>query len=68
MKTQIYFADVVPPKNMLQATQELIDFAVKQGHLYPAYLLNGHQQVSSTACPGKALFNEIKGWPHFFGK
>lgn len=51
--------------NMLQATHDLIDYAITQGYLSSNYTLYGHRQVRSTECPGDALFNEIKTWPHF---
>ncbi|XP_055301526.1 peptidoglycan-recognition protein SC1a/b-like [Sitodiplosis mosellana] len=60
--------DAVPGQNMLRATQEIIDFAVEEGHLASNYQLHGHRQVSQILCPGNALFNEIKDWPHFPGK
>lgn len=57
--------DVVPPKEMLQATQDLISYAVERDYLATNYTLYGHRQVRDTACPGQALFNEIKTWPNF---
>lgn len=50
---------------MLQATQDLIAFAIKKGYLSEEYTLHGHRQVRATECPGDALFNEIKKWPNF---
>lgn len=50
---------------MLQATQDLISYAVEHDYLETNYTLYGHRQVRATACPGSALFNEIKTWPHF---
>lgn len=50
---------------MLQATHDLIDYAIAHGHLSSDYTLYGHRQVRSTECPGDALFNEITTWPHF---
>lgn len=61
----LHFTDSRPPRNMLKATQELIQLAVQHGQLAPDYNLHGHRQVKQTACPGKALFNKIKRWPHF---
>lgn len=51
--------------NMLQATHDLIDYSITQGYLLSNYTLYGHRQVRATECPGDALFNEIKTWPHF---
>ncbi|XP_031626780.1 peptidoglycan-recognition protein SB1-like isoform X2 [Contarinia nasturtii] len=59
------FQDVLPPKNMLRATKNLIECAVEKKYLSNNYTLYGHKQVRSTACPGPALFNEIQKWPHF---
>lgn len=50
---------------MLKATHDLITYAVDNGYLAPDYVLHGHRQVRATICPGDALFNEIKTWPHF---
>lgn len=50
---------------MLQAAQDLIAYAVEQGHLAQNYTVYGHRQVRDTDCPGEALFNEIQTWPHF---
>lgn len=50
---------------MLQAAQDLIAYAVEQGHLERNYTIYGHRQVRDTTCPGEALFNEIQKWPHF---
>uniref|UniRef100_A0A3F2YX68 Peptidoglycan-recognition protein n=1 Tax=Anopheles farauti TaxID=69004 RepID=A0A3F2YX68_9DIPT len=55
----------LPPKNMLAATQTLIEYGVRQGIIAQNYTLLGHRQVRSTECPGDRLFEEIKSWPHF---
>lgn len=55
----------VPPQNMLKATQDLIAHAIDEGHLSNNYTLRGQCQVRNTECPGDALFNEIRNWPHF---
>lgn len=61
----IIYTEVVPPEEMLKATQDLILYAVEQNHLDSNYTLYGHSQVRATTCPGPALFNTIKTWPHF---
>lgn len=53
---------------MLQATKDLIAYAVELGFLTGNYTLYGHKQVRDTICPGSALFKEIKTWPHFVDK
>lgn len=50
---------------MLKATQDLIAHVIDQGYLSSDYTLLGHRQVRATTCPGEALFNDIKNWPHF---
>lgn len=50
---------------MLEATKSLIAHAINSGYLSPDYILHGHRQVRATICPGDALYNEIKSWPHF---
>lgn len=50
---------------MLHAAKELIAYAIEHRHLTPDYILHGHRQFRATICPGDALFNEIKTWPHF---
>lgn len=50
---------------MLRAAKDLIDYAISNRFVSPDYILHGHRQVRSTICPGGALFNEIKSWPHF---
>lgn len=52
---------------MLNATHELIAYAVELGYLTTDYKLIGHKQVRATICPGPALFGEIQKWPHFDG-
>ncbi|KAK7940158.1 hypothetical protein WMY93_003484 [Mugilogobius chulae] len=39
--------------------------AVRDSRLVDNYILQGHRQVVSTACPGDALFHEIQTWEHF---
>uniref|UniRef100_A0A182NQS9 Peptidoglycan-recognition protein n=1 Tax=Anopheles dirus TaxID=7168 RepID=A0A182NQS9_9DIPT len=55
----------LPPKNMLAATQTLIEYGVRNGIIARNYTLLGHRQVRTTECPGDRLFEEIKTWPHF---
>lgn len=50
---------------MLDSTKKLIGSAVDQGYLSANYKLIGHRQAKQTLCPGVALHNEIKKWPHF---
>lgn len=51
---------------MINATQELIADAIEKGYLSKDYKLIGHRQTKSTLCPGNALYEEIKTWPHYY--
>ncbi|XP_077295630.1 peptidoglycan-recognition protein LB-like [Arctopsyche grandis] len=55
----------IPPPNQLKAVQDLIAFGVRDGRINKSYKLLGHRQTRPTECPGQALFDEIKKWPHF---
>ncbi|XP_055847689.1 peptidoglycan-recognition protein SB1 isoform X1 [Episyrphus balteatus] len=59
------FENQVPSSTMLNNAKELIAQAVAGGHVKSDYILWGHRQTKATACPGTALFNEIKTWPHW---
>ncbi|OBS57677.1 hypothetical protein A6R68_11196 [Neotoma lepida] len=39
--------------------------AIRAGHLEPDYKLLGHRQLVHSDCPGNALFNLLRTWPHF---
>lgn len=62
---KLYPTDTLPPQNMLDAVQALIAFGVQNGNIDPNYKLLGHRQVRNTECPGDALFDMIKTWPHW---
>jgi N-acetylmuramoyl-L-alanine amidase len=55
----------LPPQQMLDATQSLIEYSVQNGYLSSTYKILGHRQVRSTECPGQRLFDEIGTWCHF---
>lgn len=61
----MWFAEVLPPQNMLDTTHAFVAYAVKQGYLAEDYKLIGHRQVRDTTCPGQTLYEEIEKWPHF---
>lgn len=65
IKTFFSNAEALPPQKMLNATQELIAYAIEQGHVTKDYKLLGHKQVRDTICPGPALYQEIQTWPNF---
>ena len=39
-----------------------------QGKMSTSYTLHGHKDGGSTACPGTALYYEIRTWPRFAGR
>jgi len=55
----------LPQPAMLNATKALIEQGVREGHIAQDYILLGHGDVNPTACPGRALQEEIKKWDHF---
>ena len=57
--------DELPPQQMLDATQSLIEYSVKNGYLTSTFKILGHRQVRATECPGQRLFDEIGTWSHF---
>ncbi|XP_046391708.1 peptidoglycan-recognition protein 1-like isoform X2 [Ischnura elegans] len=59
------FEEKVPDANMLTALKNLLACAVRLGELTRDYKLLAHRQVSSTASPGTAFFEEIKKMPHW---
>lgn len=64
-KFYLFSAEELPPTSQLKVIKQLIDYGVQNGKIHPEYILLGHRQVRDTACPGNALFNEIKTWPHW---
>lgn len=44
---------------------QLASCAVGGGRLEANFIVHGHRQVVNTACPGDALYNEIRGWERF---
>ena len=54
-----------PNTAALNAVQNLIQCGVNLGHIISTYRLYGHRDASSSSCPGDALYNEIKTWPHY---
>lgn len=55
----------LPTTEMLAAAQSLIQCGVELNSISTDYKLLGHSQVRNTECPGTALLNEIKTWPHW---
>lgn len=65
--SSLQLADL-PPDNMINATQKLIAYSIRNGYLTTNYKLLGHRQVRDTECPGQRLFEEISAWSHFSSK
>ncbi|GAV03903.1 hypothetical protein RvY_14268 [Ramazzottius varieornatus] len=59
------FTNSLPTLAARNAAKALIAEAAAAGRLKKDYKLKGHRQMGSTECPGTALYNEIKTWPHF---
>ena len=54
-----------PNDAALNAIKNLIQCGVSHGYITSTYSLYGHRDVGSTNCPGDALYQEIRTWPHY---
>lgn len=62
------YSQKLPSERSLRVvSQDLPRCAVRAGLLRPDYALLGHRQLVPTECPGEALFQQIRSWPHFSG-
>ncbi|KAK3108915.1 hypothetical protein FSP39_018570 [Pinctada imbricata] len=59
------FNDRGPHDDALTATKQLIQYGVVNGKLDRNYTLKGHRDVGNTECPGHALYQIIRTWPHY---
>lgn len=60
------YSSVLPSQHAMELVRDqLASCAVGGGRLIPTFTLMGHRQVVNTACPGDALYSEIKTWKHF---
>ncbi|XP_052082621.1 peptidoglycan-recognition protein SC2-like [Mytilus californianus] len=59
------FSTHAPNSAALNAVKELIQCGISKGKISQSYALFGHRDVSSSACPGTALYNVIKTWARF---
>ncbi|XP_051033477.1 N-acetylmuramoyl-L-alanine amidase [Phodopus roborovskii] len=56
----------LPRDTALNTVRDLLpSCAIRAGHLQPDYKLLGHRQLVHSDCPGDALFNLLRTWPHF---
>lgn len=59
------FDKTLPSAAMRNAARQLIDCGVKKGYIRKTRQIHGHRDAACTACPGAALYNNIKTWPGF---
>lgn len=56
----------LPSEAALNTVRDVLpSCAIRAGLLRPDYKLLGHRQLVHTDCPGNALFNLLRTWPHF---
>lgn len=56
----------LPSEAALNTVRDVLpSCAIRAGLLRPDYKLLGHRQLVQTDCPGDALFNLLRTWPHF---
>lgn len=60
-----YTAALPTEAAMRSVRDEFPGCALRAGFLRPQYKVLGHRQLVSTDCPGDALFEELRTWPHF---
>ncbi|XP_070571270.1 peptidoglycan recognition protein 3-like [Ptychodera flava] len=60
------FVNESPNRAALDAAKGFLDYSVEMNKLTHDYILYGHRQAKNgTVCPGDALFNDIREWPHW---
>nr|WCL16198.1 peptidoglycan recognition protein 3 [Mytilus coruscus] len=59
------FATRAPSSAALNAVKKLIQCGISKGKVSQSYALFGHRDVSTSTCPGTALYNVIKTWARF---
>ncbi|XP_051026694.1 N-acetylmuramoyl-L-alanine amidase [Acomys russatus] len=56
----------LPSEAALNTVREVLpSCAIRAGFLQPDYKLLGHRQLVHSDCPGNALFDLLRTWPHF---
>lgn len=56
----------LPSDTALNTVRDVLpSCAIRSGHLQPDYKVLGHRQLVHSDCPGDALFNLLRTWPHF---
>lgn len=59
------FQDVLPPKAMLWALEQLIKCSLDSYLLAPNYTLHGHRDARCTICPGDAAYSRVATMARF---
>ena len=59
------FTDHVPNDLALNAVQQMIECAAANGKIVTDYILKGHRDVGTTACPGTEYYKLLQTWPHY---
>lgn len=60
------YTETLPTEAALRTVREVLPrCALRAGLLRPDYKLLGHRQLVATDCPGNALFDLLRTWPHF---
>ncbi|XP_009433193.2 N-acetylmuramoyl-L-alanine amidase isoform X1 [Pan troglodytes] len=60
------YTAALPTEAALRTVRDTLpSCAVRAGLLRPDYALLGHRQLVRTDCPGDALFDLLRTWPHF---
>ncbi|XP_038622785.1 peptidoglycan recognition protein 1 [Tachyglossus aculeatus] len=59
------FSSRVPNAKAQAALRSLLLCAVRRGALRGNYALKGHRNFMPTSCPGQALYDLLRRWPHF---
>ncbi|RVE69086.1 hypothetical protein OJAV_G00074240 [Oryzias javanicus] len=60
-----YTAALPSQHSMALVRDQLASCAVAGGRLVSSYILKGHRQMVSTACPGNTFYQEITTWGHY---
>ncbi|XP_050398703.1 peptidoglycan-recognition protein SC2 isoform X1 [Patella vulgata] len=59
------FDSRVPNAAAIATVKRMIACGVSKGKISQSYVLRGHRDMGSTSCPGQALYNLIRTWPHY---
>ncbi|GFQ92547.1 peptidoglycan-recognition protein LB [Trichonephila clavata] len=54
-----------PNPSMLDIIPKLVYCGVEKGYISPSFKVIAHKDAYCTSCPGTALYDVIKKWPHY---